>query len=320
MVISGDRSKGKKKLIDFELLSKVRKASREMSTPSWMTRLHGEFGSAAAGSLKADEWRVVATLYMPLVMVMEWSKGRNETSDQLSEERKQQLNLLQLTMHLTSAVLACTSHTVTEESANLYKHHMLEYLKGVQKLFPDQPWYPNYHAALHLAEFLTALGPTHGWWTFPFERLIKVLQSANTNSRMGELEKTMADTFHLACRLRRAAFSNAFGVESEQLAAAIRGMASKLDNITTATIKGTLFSDVYRDVDQFGQDDEVDVPNGLLSNNSSTFRAKVIWQISRCHESNMKALRSERPATHLGIALFTSRKAPSSRTTDSHTL
>jgi hypothetical protein len=270
MVISGDRSKGKKKLIDFELLMKIRDASREMLIPSWMTRLPREFGSAAAGSLKADEWRVVSSLYVPLAMIMEWSEGTDNTVE-VTEERKKKIDLLQLTMHLTSAILSCTSHTITDEAIALYKHHILEYFKGVQRLFPDEPWVPNYHAALHLAAFFAAMGPAHGWWTFPFERLIKVLQSANTNSRMGELEKTMAETFHSASQLRRTTLSNAFGIESKQLADAMKEMVAKLDSITTATIKGTLFSDVYRDTDQM-PDEVSNVSNGLV----------VYWIFGNC--------------------------------------
>jgi hypothetical protein len=32
---------------------------------------------------------------------------------------------------------------------------------------------------------LLRFGPIHGWWMFPFERVIGLLQQFNTNSEMG---------------------------------------------------------------------------------------------------------------------------------------
>ncbi|KAG2148241.1 uncharacterized protein EDB93DRAFT_1085087 [Suillus bovinus] len=45
-------------------------------------------------------------------------------------------------------------------------------------------------------------GPMHGWWMFPFERIIGALQKTNTNYKIGELEKTMLETFCAATNIK----------------------------------------------------------------------------------------------------------------------
>jgi len=252
IVRSENRLRDYPKHIDFDLLTKIREMSRDSLIPSWVTRLPREFGSASAGSLKADEWRAVATLYAPLVMIREWASA--------GEDKKAWLDL---TLNLASAIRAATSRTMSQESISLFNHHIHDYLAGIKTLFSDRPWVPNYHAALHLPQFLRSLGPPQGWWTFPFERMIKLLQNIRTNQqpgeaslssfsftvsnyRLGQLEKTMGETYFLASRLRRVAFSNAFGAESPELIKVIRDMASNIDSITVGDTKGTLISDVYR--------------------------------------------------------------------------
>lgn len=62
---------------------------------------------------------------------------------------------------------------------------MKAYLDGLRELIPDYQFRPNHHMALHLPEYLTWFGPVHGWWTFPFERLIGLIQRLPNNSKMG---------------------------------------------------------------------------------------------------------------------------------------
>jgi hypothetical protein len=148
-----------------------------MIVPTWMTKLPTTFGSASGGSLKADQWRVVATLYAPLILIMEWPAANQPDSD----------HWLKSTAHLMSAILACTSHTVSTASIALYRDNMLAYLNIIKEKYEHHKFVPNHHAALHIPKLLEELGPAFGWWTFPFERLIRELQNVPTNSRMGKL-------------------------------------------------------------------------------------------------------------------------------------
>jgi hypothetical protein len=91
-----------------------------------------------------------------------------------------------MTTDLMSAIYACSSHTVTSESIAHYNTYMLSYFSSLKEHFTKISWVPNYHAALHIAKLLKEYGPAYGWWTFPFERLIRELQNALINARMGK--------------------------------------------------------------------------------------------------------------------------------------
>ena len=164
------------RIISSDLLSSIREASLNMILPTWMTKLPSMFGTASAGSVKADQWRVIATLYAPLVLIKEWHGSGD------AEKRV----WLAITTDLMSAVYACSSHTVSDESIDLYKTHILSYLSKVKTHFAMHRWVPNYHAALHIIQLLKEYGPAYGWWTFPFERMIRELQNVPNNSRIGE--------------------------------------------------------------------------------------------------------------------------------------
>ena len=86
---------------------------------------------------------------------------------------------------MISAVIVASSRTTSQENTNLYLHHMQMYLDGLCELFPQYRFLPNQHMAL-LAEYLQFYSPVHSWWTFPFERLIGMLQHILNNFQYGE--------------------------------------------------------------------------------------------------------------------------------------
>ncbi|KAI0368518.1 hypothetical protein BV20DRAFT_947973, partial [Pilatotrama ljubarskyi] len=42
--------------------------------PSWLSSVPKDFGDAA-GTLKADEWRILCTVYLPLALISLWDMG-----------------------------------------------------------------------------------------------------------------------------------------------------------------------------------------------------------------------------------------------------
>jgi hypothetical protein len=63
---------------------------------------------------------------------------------------------------------------------------------------------PNHHYAIHTPDVVRDYGPLHGFWTFLFERLNKVLKSFKTNNHGGgELETTFFREFHRTVRMSR---------------------------------------------------------------------------------------------------------------------
>ena len=90
------------------------------------------------------------------------------------------------TMSLVSAIyLACARMTTTER-ASAYHTCIASYVGNLQNLYPTISLRPNHHAAFHIYDYLVLFGPVHSWWTFPFERLIGVLQCLPHNHTSGE--------------------------------------------------------------------------------------------------------------------------------------
>ena len=157
---------------------KIRDNIVNMLWPSWLTSVLSEFGSA---KLKADQWRVLGTTFFPVSLVSFWSVV--EAGNPRSERCRQ---ILDVTMSLLSAVEIACSRVTSEKHADLYLENMHSYLSGLKGLFPDYSFRPNHHMALHLHEYLLLYGPVHSWWTFPFERLIGILQRISTNYKIGK--------------------------------------------------------------------------------------------------------------------------------------
>ncbi|KAG5715117.1 hypothetical protein E4T56_gene17600, partial [Termitomyces sp. T112] len=141
--------------------------------PSWMPSVPLLSGS----KLKADEWRTLGCLNLPMSLIRLWSKH-------LEQDR---LHFLRLTMSLMSAVLLATSRVTSEEHCARYLKFMVEYRKELRQLFPLYDCVPNHHVVFHIPEFIRLFGPVHGWWAFPFERAIGQLQRLSTNYNKHEL-------------------------------------------------------------------------------------------------------------------------------------
>ena len=153
-----------------------------MNTPSWLTSVPTNLGEPSHGKLRADQWRTLGTTYLPVSLIRLWDRLEDD-DDKCSQQCKK---LLEVTLSLISAVIIASSRTTSWEKADLYLHHMQNYLKGLRELFPQYRFLPNQHMALHLAEYLKFYGPVHSWWTFPFERLIGMLQRIPNNFQNGQ--------------------------------------------------------------------------------------------------------------------------------------
>jgi hypothetical protein len=177
-------------ILTEEEVESIRSDIENMMTPSWLTSVPNDLGEPRHGKLKADQWRVLATTYLPISLVRMWDA--NELEGQPPERpTSRRQKLLHATMSLISAVIIATSQKTSSAKAGLYLQHMQTYLRLMKELIPDYDFRPNHHMSLHLAEYLCLFGPVHAWWTFPFERLIGMLQRIPTNFKMGKHASTM---------------------------------------------------------------------------------------------------------------------------------
>jgi hypothetical protein len=149
-------------------------------TPSWLSSVPSNLGSASHGKLKADQWRVLGSIYLPISLIRLWWSA--ELGNSRSERCRK---ILDVTISLLSAVSIATSRVTSERHADLYLQHMQVYLTGLKEFFPDFKFVPNQHMALHLQDYMLLYGPVHSWWAFPFERMIGTLQRILTNYKEG---------------------------------------------------------------------------------------------------------------------------------------
>ena len=173
------------------------------------------FGEAKVGTLKADEWHTLATIYLPLALVSLWGEG----SAHQSHEVKVHLQaVLDNTMALVSAIRIACSRTMTHSRIIAYRSCILTWLSTLPVALPAAKPVPNCHMACHIYDYLKLFGPVRSWWCFPFEHLIGHLQCLLINHKFGmsllifstavltlqpgELEQTVLESFIQGSRLR----------------------------------------------------------------------------------------------------------------------
>jgi hypothetical protein len=161
-------------------MTTIRSVIQEMTNPSWIASLPSSLGAAAHGKLKADQWRTLGTLHLPAALIKLW--GITNDREPRSERCR---DILNITMSLISAVIIASSHSTSFTQADTYLEYMTTYLTGLKRLFPEYKFVANQHMAMHLHEYLRLFGPVRAWWTFPFERLIGMLQRIPTSGKVG---------------------------------------------------------------------------------------------------------------------------------------
>ena len=142
--------------------------------PSWMSPAPKNWGTAARGKLKADQWKVIATVHLPITLMRLW--GRNTDRYFL---------LLCNFMDLNAAVQLANQRVITADHIRDYEALLLRYLRGMMVLFKDTGLQPVHHVSLHTADFLRLFGPTHSVRTQGFERFNEMLGSQNINMKSG---------------------------------------------------------------------------------------------------------------------------------------
>ena len=164
------------RILTHDIINTIRHDISATVLPSWLERPPHNFGDPSHGKLKADQWRTVCTVSLVITLVRLWGHQPSDSKEGV---------LLQNFIHLVTAVDLATRRSMDADQARLFRHHALEYLKGLREIFSHQ-LVPNHHLMLHLEACLLLFGPVHGWWGFPFERYNGLLQGLNTNNLAGK--------------------------------------------------------------------------------------------------------------------------------------
>ncbi|KZS89124.1 hypothetical protein SISNIDRAFT_417281, partial [Sistotremastrum niveocremeum HHB9708] len=155
-------------------LSAIWSDNETITTPSWIGRAPHQAGTAAAGTLKADEWRNFVTITLVFSLIKGWRNhgGRYPA-------------ILTNLMHLVSVGEYATLRQINSATIAAYEGHIKEYLASHGELFLDKVFSIYQHLALHFGTLLRAFGPVHAWRAYPFERYNGIMHTINTNSKIG---------------------------------------------------------------------------------------------------------------------------------------
>jgi hypothetical protein len=171
-----------------------------MDTPSWLGSVPYNFGEKSAGTIKAAEWRVLATVYIPVALVLLWGEGSIHETPYIADVARR---VLDHTMALVSAVVIICYRSMSAARSEAFLDYLLRYNRDLTTVHVGVHHHPNHHMAIHLYDFLSLFGPVRSWWTFPFERLIGHLQRLPHSHHFGKLESTLMRTVLRAGNLKR---------------------------------------------------------------------------------------------------------------------
>jgi hypothetical protein len=158
-------------------LKQIRKDIKNTVRPTWQAAPPSNFGSPSHGKPKADVWRTLSDFDLTVSLAKAWSK------DSATDRQKK---ALESTLLLPTAIRSGTSYRTSEDHREHFLTNMEAYLKSILELRPEKKLHPIHHNALHFPDFLLRFGPSHGWWMYPFERLIGKLQKIHTNNKLGK--------------------------------------------------------------------------------------------------------------------------------------
>ncbi|KAI7953318.1 hypothetical protein MJO28_005865 [Puccinia striiformis f. sp. tritici] len=176
-----------KTILDRDALAFINKRLPRIRYPTWVKQPIPVLGKASFGSLKADEWRNLIVIQLPLLLPVYWAAGGPPAR-----------SLFRNFAHLVSMVNLALKRLMNIDKAEKYRQHTLAYLESCLLLFPDVDLAPNHHMSIHLADCLAKFGPSRAWWSFSMERLMGRILKAAHNNRLGQLEITFLTNF---CRI-----------------------------------------------------------------------------------------------------------------------
>ena len=169
-------------------MQRIKDVIRNTTVPSWINSVPYNYGEAKAGTMKADEWRNLSTIFLPLELISMWGIGSQQPLDNLNDASRLR-QILDHTMLLVSATSLACMRTMTKARSDAYIQCMTEYIKQLPLLHPGANLKPKHHMSMHLPFFFQLFGPARSWWTFPFERLIGQIQRLLSNHKMGKLSR-----------------------------------------------------------------------------------------------------------------------------------
>jgi len=60
------------KICSLDTIKYIQTVIKVTATPSWVNCMPHNYGQASAGMIKADQWHMLATIYLPIALVTLW--------------------------------------------------------------------------------------------------------------------------------------------------------------------------------------------------------------------------------------------------------
>lgn len=163
-------------------ISLIHKCIEEIELPTHISRPPSNLGDAQHGKLKADEYLVLFTVILPLVLPDIWLYGNIEHT-QPPELRTALFNNF---CSLVASTHILSSYSTSPEEADRFAVLYRSYRKSSQTLFHGVASKPNHHYAMHYPTFLKFYGPLASLCELPGERLNGILGRISTNKHTGK--------------------------------------------------------------------------------------------------------------------------------------
>ncbi|KIM59498.1 hypothetical protein SCLCIDRAFT_16493 [Scleroderma citrinum Foug A] len=211
----------------------------DFEVPVHCSKLPTDIGTPAGGSLTANQWLLLATLYGPIVIPQLWNTCLSDAAkegpltdrvaliaqqetEKTKNEEKQRENLQALKdakcllhpqdplnfLKLCAALCLIIKNTTNDAKIDLADGLIWSYCTEVILLYGSHCMKPNHHYATHIAQYICNFGPLNGFWTFLFKCLNKILKSYKTNNHSNrELETTFFNEFHRTCQSNRLVYT-----------------------------------------------------------------------------------------------------------------
>ena len=120
-----------------EVMWHIQSVIKETTVPSWIRSVPKNFGESKVGTLKADEWCMLATIYLPLALVSLWGE---DSAHQLHEVKGCLQAILDNTMALVSVIhtpvlvpwlIHASKHTIVAYWLGYWHYQLLYQLVGL---------------------------------------------------------------------------------------------------------------------------------------------------------------------------------------------
>ncbi|THU83949.1 hypothetical protein K435DRAFT_688521 [Dendrothele bispora CBS 962.96] len=199
------------------LLKRVHETIKEVTTPAWVSKPPHDAGMPRAGVLKADHWRMLFEIFLPLALLSLW----HTESPVAADNAKDMDGVLATSMSLVCASVIMTKNVLTPQRRHSFRQSYTRHVLGLQEHFPSF-LLPSHHLAFHLLDGMERFGTLRHWWCFPFETLIGKFQRMPINHQIGnyisrsnstceseltiftgQQERTMLHTFYHGSYFRR---------------------------------------------------------------------------------------------------------------------